>query len=420
MNAREPRVFYGWWLVAATVIVGLYVGGIIVYGFTAIFDPIVAEFGWSYASVSVAASLRGAESGLLEPVVGRFVDRWGPRRLIFIGGLFTAGGLFLLSHTTSLAMFYAAFALLAVGMSSCGTTVLVTGVANWFRARLGLATGIALSGFGLGGLVLPVMVALIAEHGWRLTFDILTVGALALLLPMSLVFRHRPEDYGYHPDGRKTGSPAFEHVNAPLIPDAPVEADIDVHRAIRTRSFWLLTFAFTFLTTANITVVTHIMPYLDSIGFSRVSAGMFATAVPVLSIIGRLGLGVTGDRVSRTPVLALAFAMMGIGALCFAAIPTVGTWALYAFLLLFGVGYGGVVALRPAITREYFGRSHFGAIFGVIMGVNALGAIAGPPIAGWCYDTWGDYRMFWLALSMLAVVAAGLVFAARRYKPELR
>jgi MFS family permease len=84
------------------------------------------------------------------------------------------------------------------------------------------------------------------------------------------------------------------------------------------------------------------------------------------------------------------------------------------------VGYGGVVALRPAITREYFGRGHFGAIFGVIMGVNALGAIAGPPIAGWCYDTWGDYRMFWLALSMLAVVAAGLVFASKRYKPELR
>jgi len=124
MEAKRPRIFYGWWMVGATVLVGLYTGGIIVYGFTAIFEPIIDEFGWSYATVSFAASLRGAESGLLEPVVGRLVDRWGSRRLIFIGGLFTAAGLFLLSATRSLTMFYGAFVLLAVGMSACGPTSL--------------------------------------------------------------------------------------------------------------------------------------------------------------------------------------------------------------------------------------------------------------------------------------------------------
>ena len=416
MNTKHSRIFYGWWIVGATVVVGLYVGGIVVYGFTAIFDPIVKEFGWSYAAVSFAASLRGAESGLLEPVVGRLVDRWGPRRLIFTGGLFTAAGLFLLSNTTSLVMFYGSFVLLAVGMSACGTTTLVTGVATWFRARLGLATGIALCGFGLGGLVLPVMVALIAQHGWRDTFEILGIGALVLLLPISLVFRHKPEAYGYLPDGRQPERTAEALDSSRLIRQSQDVAAIGVRQAIRTRSFWFLTLAFTFQTAIVITVVTHVMPYLTGIGISRMTAGVAGTAIPVLSILGRLGLGALGDRMNRTRVAAWAYGMMGLGMLCFAAAPMLGTWTLYAFLLLFGVGYGGMAALRPALTREHFGGGHFGSIFGVVVGINAAGGIVGPPVAGWFYDTSGNYLVVWVALAVLAIGAAGLVLASGSHR----
>jgi MFS family permease len=414
----QTRVFFGWWIVGAAVVVGLYVGGIIVYGFTAIFEPIVQEFGWSYAAVSVAASLRGAESGLLEPVLGRLVDRWGPRRVIFIGGLFTSGGLFLLSNTMSLAMFYGAFVLLAVGMSCCGTTVLVTAVAGWFRARLGFATGVALSGFGLGGLVLPVMVALIAQQGWRDTFEILAVGALVLLLPISLVFRHKPEAYGYSLDGRTPDTEVRTNEDSHPVRLVSDEPHMDVHQAIRTRSFWLLTLAFVFHTATVLTVVTHVMPYLDSVGIARTQAGLLATAIPVFSIIGRLGLGFVGDRMSRTRVAVLAYGMIALGMLCFASVPALGTWALYAFVLLFGVGYGGLTSLRPALTREYFGGARFGSIFGLIVGINAIGGITGPPLAGWYFDTWGDYRMVWVAFAVLAVVAAFLVLASRTYKPK--
>ncbi len=413
-------MYYGWWIVGASVLVGLYVGGIVVYGFTAMFEPIVQEFGWSYATVSFAASLRGAESGLLEPVVGRLVDRWGPRRLIFVGGLFTAAGLFLLSNTMSLAMFYGSFVLLAVGMSSCTTTVLATGVANWFRARLGFATGIALSGFGLGGLILPIMMALIAQHGWRGTYEILAVGALALLLPISLVFRHKPKEYGHVLDGHKPESTTHAEMDSDLTRQSQDQAHMDVRQATRTWSFWLLTLAFTILSTAVITVVTHVMPYLDSIGIARMSAGAVATAIPLLSIVGRLGLGFMSDRMSRTRVAALSYGMMGLGTLCFAAVPMLGTWSLFPFILLFGVGYGGVTALRPALTREYFGGGHFGSIFGLVMGINAIGGIVGPPAAGWFYDTWGDYRMVWVALSVLAIAAACLVLSSESCRPQRR
>ncbi len=404
----------------ASVLVGLYVGGIVVYGFTAIFEPIVLEFGWSYAVVSFAASLRGVESGLLEPVVGRLVDHWGPRRLIAFGGLFTTAGLLLLSNTTSLITFYGSFALLAIGMSCCGPTVLVTAVANWFRARQAFATGVALSGFGLGGLILPLMVALIAQYGWRVTFEMLAIGAAVLILPLSLVFRKQPDASAELPRGAGRSPSATTHVPAHFMRDGLAETPTGIRNVTRTRFFWLLTLAFTLHSAIVITVVTHVMPYLSDIGLERMSAGVVATAIPVLSVLGRLGLGLLGDRVSRTRVCAVSFGMMSLGILCFAAAPMLGMWTLGLFLLLFGVGYGGVTALRPVLTREYFGRERFGSIFGLIVGINALGGIAAPPATGWVYDTSGDYLIAWIALSALTICAALLIIAAHRWKQQER
>ena len=173
MNLKPPKVFFGWWIVGASVLIAMYVGGTIFYGFTAIFEPITKEMGWSYTQVSLAASLRGLEAGLTAPVIGVLADRWGPRRLIFGGTLITTMGLILLSRTTSLGMFYGSFALISVGMSCCTMTVLTTAVANWFQRKVGLAIGIAVSGFGLSGLLVPIMIKLIEMYEWRMTMGIL-------------------------------------------------------------------------------------------------------------------------------------------------------------------------------------------------------------------------------------------------------
>jgi len=109
LNWKPTKIFYGWWIVAASLVIALYAGGVTFYGFTAIFEPIANEFGWSYTKISLAASLRGLEMGLLAPITGRLVDRWGPRRLIFGGAIIICLGLILLSHTTSIGMFYGAF-----------------------------------------------------------------------------------------------------------------------------------------------------------------------------------------------------------------------------------------------------------------------------------------------------------------------
>ena len=399
---RPPRIFYGWWIVAASFCIALYVGGVVFYGFTTIFEPIASEFNWSYTQISFAASLRGLEMGLFAPVIGILVDRWGPRRLIFGGAVATALGLMLLSRTSSLVVFYAAFFLMALGMSNCTMTVLMTAVANWFRKNVGKATGIAISGFGCGGLLIPLIVRFIEVYQWRSTMVILALGMLGIVLPLSLLFRHRPEQYGDFIDGRAADGVAFDSGSA--APPA-AEAHVGPKQALRSRTFWHLAVPFTYHVMAVSSIVTHVMPYLSSIGIARSRSSLVATGIPLMSVVGRLGLGSLGDRLDRRRISACAYFMMGLGAVCFAFAPTGGPWLFVPFLVLFGIGYGGNNALRPPMTREYFGRTSFGAVFGLIIGINMLGGFIGPPAAGWVFDTWGSYQSMWFLLAGLAPAA---------------
>jgi MFS family permease len=405
---RNPfKFFYGWWIVVASFLTALYIGGAVFYGFTAFFEPIVNEMGWSYTQLSVAASLRGLEMGLLSPIVGILADRWGPRKLIFGGVLITAASLILLGSTTSLIMFYAAFALLAIGVSACTVTVLLTAVANWFRRKMGIASGIAICGFGFSGLLIPVIVRLIAVYDWRTALNILALGMIVLILPLSLLFRHRPEQYGYFPDDQKQGEVAYPDEAGPR---QVVEVEIRTKQALKSGTFWRLVLARMYHMMTMMAIITHVMPYLSSIGISRSTSSLVATAIPLMSISGRLSFGWFGDKFNKRSVAATSFIMMSCGVFCFAYVSNVRIWLLVPFLVLLGIGYGGTNAILPALGREYFGRTKFGSIYGLMEGIGTIGAIIGPTLAGWAYDSLGSYQIIWLLLSGLAVAAMISVF----------
>jgi len=133
-------------------------------------------------------------------------------------------------------------------------------------------------------------------------------------------------------------------------------------------------------------------------------SSLVATAIPLTSIVGRLGLGWLGDKVDRRLVATGAFAMMGFGLLCLGYV-SLDTWLLVPFIVLFSIGFGGNHALRPSLGRKYFGRTNFGTIFGLIIGIGGLGSIIGPTAAGWVYDNFGSYQGIWFVFAGLAVVA---------------
>jgi len=419
LDWKPPRIFYGWWVVVACFFISLYTGGVVFYGFTAIFEPIADKFDWSYTQISLAASLRGLEAGLLAPLVGILVDRWGPRKLLLSGVVIVSLGLMLLSRTTSLGMFYGAFALLAIGMSTCSGTVLMTAVANWFRKKIGIAMGIMICGYGCSGLLVPIIVKLVDTYEWQQAIAILAVGLLAVCLPLSLLVRHKPEQYGYQPDGEAQNTVV---PNPSLAQAETAEADIGTRQALKSRTFWHIALALLCQAMMLSTVVTHVMPYLSSINIPRARSSLIAMAIPLASISGRLGLGWLGDRLDKRRVIAAAFAMICGGLICFAFASPEATWLLVLFLILFGIGYGGNNTLRGSAIREFFGRSNFGAIHGLVIGIMMLGSITGPPLAGWVFDNWGSYQPIWFVFTGLAVVGILLALTTppnQRHSPTV-
>ena len=421
MKLRFPNIFYGWWVVGGSVLIAMYVAGAVFYGFTAIFEPIADELGWSYTQISLAASLRGLEMGLLAPLVGVLVDRWGPRKLIFGGSIITCLGLLMLGQTTSVGMFYGAFVLVAIGMSTCTMTVLLTAVANWFQRRVGVATGIAVSGFGLGGLMVPAIVSLVDAYDWRVTISLLALGMLVLPLPLSLLFRHKPEQYGTLPDGDLVKAENSGDDDSDSVLLMSEREDASTRQALKSGTFWSIALAFACHVMLVTAVITHLMPYLSSVDVDRSDSSIIAILVPLASIAGRLGFGWAADRSSRKLVSAVGFCMMGLGLVCFASVGIISFWLLVPFLILFGIGYGGLNVMRPALVQEYFGRRNFGTIFGIIIGVSMAGSIGGPAVAGWAYDNWGSYQGMWflMALVPLAAMVAMLMMSPSRSHKRL-
>ncbi len=404
-------MFYGWWLVIAFFFIALYVAAAVFWGFTAFMEPLVKEFGWSYAQVSLASSLRGLEMGILSPIVGILVDRFGSRKLIIIGLISIGLGLIALSRTSSLITFYGAMLMLAFGAGSCTTVVLMSCIANWFQRRIGLAMGIVASGFGASGLMIPLIVYLIDAYGWRSALMLLGYGMWIIGLPLTLMIRERPQDYGLLPDGMPLGqetSPVNSY-------DKENASQPDLMQAFFSATFLSLFSVEIIRMIIASSVGLHIMPYLGQIGFSRKYAGLVAAGVPLCSILGRFGFGWMSDTVEKHWVLVLSFATMALGliALCYI---DVGGVVIF-FLMFFAPGMGAGMVLRGAILRDHYRLEIFGRLIGCIVGASAIGGIIGPYLAGWLFDVLGTYRPLWFSYIGLSVLAG---YLARNIRSDRR
>ena len=393
------KIFYGWWVVSACFMISLYVGGVVMFGFTAFFEPLIQEFGWSYTQVSFAASLRGMEMGIFAPLVGLCVDRVGPRKLLFAGVASTGLGLLLLSSTQSLWTFYGAFLLLGLGAGGCLNVVTMSIVANWFRKNLGRAMGFMSSGIGAGGLFIPVIVLLIDSYGWRMALVILGVGMLIMGLPLLLIVRNTPEECGLFPDGDLSSS------DAPDSAEEKRKSSLTFREIIRKKSFLILNVIDLTRVAAATAVLVHIMPYLSDLGVSRTTAGFIAAAIPVTSIAGRVGLGWLGDIWDKRYVMILALLCMILGLLAFAY--PVNKWLIFLFLLFFPSGFGSINVLRASYLREFFGKKNFGKLLGITLGSGSVGGIIGPTSAGWVFDVTGSYHFVWLGY--IGVLIVGII-----------
>ena len=374
--------------------------GVVLVSFTALFEPIAKQFGWSYAQISLAASLQALMIGLGSLLVGFLAERWGSRRLIFGGIIVSCAGFMLLSRATSLGMFYGAFILTSIGVSAYSSSATMPAVISWFRQRVAVAIGIAVSGSAMGGLLVPLVTVLIDTYGWQTAVVSLGLGMLLLPLPLSFLVRNQPKEYGSLTDGNADSSAV---VNKGLTSIIDNEANAGAKQALKNRAFWHMTLGAMFQFLAINAVLVHVMPYLSSIGITRSNSSLVASAIPVVSIFGRLSFGWLGDRLDKKRVTAAAFALTTLGLFFFPYAATEGTWLLIPFVILFGIGWGSQVTMIAALVSEYFGRRHFGTVYGFNFGLVTLGGVIGPLLAGWAFDKWGSYQGLWFALIGLAI-----------------
>jgi MFS family permease len=416
----NSRIYYGWIIVVSLFVASMFNSGAVFYAFTAIIEPISQELSWSYAQISLAISLRGVEVSLLAPIVGAIVDRFGARRLMFIGMFFSVAGLFLLSQTYSLATYYGSFILITLGASTTSMTAITALLAQWFKRRIGFATGIIFSGFACGGLVLPAVTALIEAYDWRVAMMALGGGTFIIVLPFLFLVRNRSESSSIKVREEFEIGATGDAVDSYASHD---EADASVSQALHSRAFWHIAVVFFIYAFANVAVATHIMPYLSSVAMSRETASLIAMLLSLISIAGRLGMGWLADHWQYRKVILLGLTLMMLGMVCFAMVTVQNYW-LGPFLVVYALGFGGVSVLGPYILRVYFGRRRLGSIFGLVASISMIGGVIGPPLAGWFFDKTASYQTIWLidagalllAIFVIATCPKPLAEAYRRRK----
>jgi sugar phosphate permease len=219
-------------------------------------------------------------------------------------------------------------------------------------------------------------------------------------MPLSFLFRTRPEDYGMVPDGKATDdSEASRRSNA-------YDFSTEVSQALKMRAFWFLCLINMLQSVAVGAIDIHSMPYLVSLGIARSTASVIAMAFPLVSLPARFGFGWMGDLFKKNYMLAVALALQSLGLLAFSFVRN-GSWFLIVvYIVCYGISLGGLIPLRAPITREYFGARNFGTIFGLVTLFSTAGSVVGAPLAGWVYDTRGTYYPIWLIFSGTGLAGA--------------
>ena len=410
------RLFYGWKMVGAGVGLQFLQAGLMTQSFGAYVAVLQAERGWSKTALSGAAALHQMEAALLGPLLGWFMDRFGPQGMIRAGVIIFGCGLMLLSQCNELTTFYGAFLVVALGTSLCGFFPINVALINWFERWRARALSSLSIGLALGGITVPIVAASLQTFGWRATAFASGLIAIAVGLPLAMVIKRRPEDHGETVDGLPAKGSVYSESKDNL---APVTRDFTVQEALRTRAFWLISLGHGFALLVVHAVVVHAISHMNQgLGYSVERAALVYGLVTVSQIGGVLVGWWIGDRVEKRLICAVCMVMHMVGLLLLTyadALP-----ATFAAVLAFGVLHGAAWGLRgpfmQAMRADYFGRTAIGMILGLSLMIIMVGQVGGPMLAGILADLTGNYRLGFTILALTAGV--GSLFFVLATRPE--
>jgi MFS family permease len=407
--------FYGWVIVVVTFVT-MAIGVNARTAFSLFFPPIIDEFGWERGVTAGAFSFGFLVSGAVSPLIGRLMDRAGPRAVMEFGVALMGGGLLLAPLTKEPWHLYVTIGVMVGAGSVClGYSGQSLFLPNWFNRRRGLAMGLAFAGVGIGSVtLLPWVQFMIEQTGWRTACTTMGILVLVVLAPINLLLRKRPEDIGLEPDGDATPSASSAKQLTNIVDPAWVSIDWTLGRAIRTSRFWWIALGYFGGLYIWYAVQVHQTKYLLDIGFSPGVAVWALGAVSLLGIPGQIWLGHLSDRFGREWIWTAG--CLGF-AICFAALialkPFPTLFLVYLMVLAQGaLGYG-LTSIMGAVVLEIFQGKHYGSIFGSIMLAALAGGAAGPWVTGFLHDLSGSYTTaFAIAIAVSGLSAFAIWMAS--------
>jgi MFS family permease len=409
--------FYGWIVVGVTFVT-MAIGVNARTAFSLFYPPIISEFGWERGVTAGAFSFGFVVSGAVSPLIGRLMDRAGPRAVMELGVVLMGGGLLLAPLTSAPWHLYVTIGVMVGAGSVClGYSGQSQFLPNWFIRQRGFAIGIAFAGVGIGSVtLLPWVQHMIEQTGWRTACTAMGLLVLIALAPINLLLRKRPEDIGLLPDGEAAPAANSPKPVSNIVDPDWAGTDWTLARALRTARFWWLAVGYFGGLYIWYAVQVHQTKFLLDIGFSASVAVWSLGIVSLLGIPGQILLGHVSDRVGREWVWATS--CVGF-AICFAALIALryepSLWLVYLMVFTQGaLGYG-LTSIMGAVVFEIFQGRHQGSIFGTIMLIALAGGAAGPWVTGILFDLTGSYTLaFAIAIAISALSALAIWQAAPR------
>ena len=368
------------WVIVFAAFLSMFTLFAVAYSFGAFVKPMTGEFHSGRAAISAVFSITAFIYFLFGAPAGHLSDRIGPRPMMVASALFTGAGLAMTSRINHLGLSYLTYGI-GVGIGvACGYSPMVAVVSGWFVRRRNTALGIAVSGIGFGTIVgAPLAAKCIPLYGWRATYVLFGVLSAALLLLAAALAKRPPISRGRN--GPSTGE------------------------ALRTPAFMLL-YAASFLCSVPLFVPFVFLPsFARTLGVSAVASAALIGFIGIGSVCGRLGLGALADRLGLTGLYLFCFLLQALSYAIWLGAHSYLTLVIFA--LVIGTGYGGYVALAPAVLAQFFGTGNLGALVGSLYTSNAFGTLIGPPLAGFIIDHTGGYR--WAVAAALAMASAAFL-----------